>query len=310
MLPLQAKGKRRGRNMRFGIAGNIRKEGVTGIARKLLQRFEAEGVDYVLEKSLAEALRKRSKVKLSVKTVPESKLPGESDILISLGGDGTILRLARQVAEHGTPILGVNLGKLGFLTEASLEDLDVCLEEILRGDYFIVERMMLQAAIGGKSKSYLALNDIVVDKFGTSRVLDLETHVNGEYLGTFTADGIILSTPIGSTAYALANGGPIVTPHNRLIVISPICPHTLTARPVIVPEDSLINIKIASPRYKVRLTADGQDEVLLRPPTEIRVKKAKQMTRLVKRKNTSYYDVLRKKLNWGRDVRTENAGRS
>lgn len=296
--------------MRFGIAGNIQKEGVPGIARKLLQRFEAAGVDYVLEKSLADLLRKKSKEKLSARTVPDRKLAERSDILISLGGDGTILRLARQVAEFGTPILGVNLGKLGFLTEASLDDLDECLEEILRGDYIVVERMMLQAATAGKSKSYIALNDIVVDKFGTSRVLDLETYVNGEYLGTFTADGIILSTPIGSTAYALANGGPIVTPHNRSITISPICPHTLTARPVIVPDDSTITIKISSPRYKVRLTADGQDEVLLQPPTEIRVKKARQIARLVKRKHSSYYDVLRKKLNWGRDVRTENTGRS
>ena len=296
--------------MRFGIAGNIQKEGVPGIARKLLKRFEAAGIDYVLEKSLAELLRKKSKESLSAKTVSGSKLAEQSDILISLGGDGTILRLARQVAEYGTPILGVNLGKLGFLTEASLEDLDECLEEILRGEYAIVERMMLQATTIKKPRIYIALNDIVVDKFDTSRVLDLETFVNGEYLATFTADGIILSTPIGSTGYSLANAGPIVTPHNRSITISPICPHTLTARPVIVPDDSTITIKVASPRYKVRLTADGQDEVLIRPPTEIRVKKARQTARLVKRNNTSYYDVLRKKLNWGRDVRTENATRS
>jgi NAD+ kinase len=295
--------------MRFGIAGNIRKEGVPDIARKLLRRFEAAGVDYVLEKPLADLLRKKSSLKISGKIVSNERLPEVSDILISLGGDGTILRLARQVAESGTPILGVNLGKLGFLTEASLEDLDVCIDEILRGEYIVVERMMLQAATTKKPKTYLALNDIVVDKYGTSRVLDLETYVNGEYLATFTADGIILSTPIGSTAYALANGGPIVTPHNRSITISPICPHTLTARPVIVPDDSTISIKVASPLYKVRLTADGQDEAVFQPPTEIRVRKARQTTRLVKRKNTSYYDVLRKKLNWGRDIRTEKAGR-
>jgi NAD+ kinase len=295
--------------MRFGIAGNVRKEGILGIAKKLLQRFEAEGVDYVLERSLADLLRKKSKVKLAGRTVSGRKLPAQSDILISLGGDGTILRLARQVAQYGTPILGVNLGKLGFLTEASLEDLDVCLDELLRGDYTVVERIMLQASTTNRPKSYIALNDIVVDKFGTSRVLDLETYVNDEYLATFTADGIILSTPIGSTAYALANGGPIVTPHNRSITISPICPHTLTARPVIVPDDSTIRIKVASRGYKVRLTADGQDEVILQPPTEIRIKRAKHTARLVKRKNSSYYDILRKKLNWGRDVRTENTRR-
>jgi NAD+ kinase len=296
--------------MRFGIAGNVQKEGVPGIAKMLLERFEAEGVDYVLDKSLADFLRKKSRQRILGRIVSEKKLPAQVDVLISLGGDGTILRLARQVAEHGTPILGVNLGKLGFLTEASLEDLDACIGELLSGDYFVVERMMLQASTPKYPIKYVALNDMVVDKFGTSRVLDLETYVNAEYLATFTADGIILSTPIGSTAYALANGGPIVTPHNRSITISPICPHTLTARPVIVPDDSTITIKIASPKYKVRLTADGQDEAVLQPPTEIRVKKAKHAARLVKRKNTSYYDVLRKKLNWGRDVRTDNTSKA
>ena len=296
--------------MRFGIAGNVQKEGVPGIAKMLLERFEAEGVDYVLDKSLADFLRKKSRQRILGRIVSEKKLPAQVDVLISLGGDGTILRLARQVAEHGTPILGVNLGKLGFITEASLEDLDACIGELLSGDYFVVERMMLQASTPKYPIKYVALNDMVVDKFGTSRVLDLETYVNAEYLATFTADGIILSTPIGSTAYALANGGPIVTPHNRSITISPICPHTLTARPVIVPDDSTITIKIASPKYKVRLTADGQDEAVLQPPTEIRVKKAKHAARLVKRKNTSYYDVLRKKLNWGRDVRTDNTSKA
>jgi NAD+ kinase len=243
-------------------------------------------------------------MKLVGRAVPEKDLPARCDMLISLGGDGTILRLARQVAEKGTPLLGVNLGKLGFLAEVSVEDLDACLTEVLKGDYFIVERMMLQATILKNSRTYIALNDIVVDKFGSSRVLNFETHVNGEYLATFTADGIILSTPTGSTAYAMANGGPIVTPHNRAITISPICPHSLTARPVIVPDDSVIRINVVSSENKVHITADGQDEVLVRPPTEIRVKRSPFSARLVKRRNTSYYDILRKKLNWGQDLRT------
>jgi NAD+ kinase len=295
--------------MKFVIAGNLRKEGVPKIAQKVLQRLEAEGVDYVVEHSLAAVLRKRFRAKLSGKTVLDRNLVSSGDMIISLGGDGTILRLARQVAEKGTPILGVNLGKLGFLAEVSVDDLDACLSEVLKGDYFVVERMMLQAVTSKSARSYFALNDIVVDKFGTSRVLDLETFVNEEYLATFTADGVIVSTPTGSTAYALANGGPIVTPHNKSITVSPICPHTLTARPVIVPDDSIIRIKVASAQTKVHLTADGQDEALMRPPTEIKVKKAPHIARLVKRRNTSYYDLLRKKLNWGRDVRTEKDGR-
>jgi NAD+ kinase len=295
--------------MKFVIAGNLRKEGVPKIAQRVLQRLEADGADYVVERSLAVVLRKRFHAKLSGRTVSVKNLATAGDMLISLGGDGTILNLARQVAEKGTPILGVNLGKLGFLAEVSIDDLEACLSEVLKGDYFVVERMMLQATTTKGTRIYSALNDIVVDKFGTSRVLDLETFVNGEYLATFTGDGVIVSTPTGSTAYALSNGGPIVTPHNKSITISPICPHTLTARPVIVPDDSIIRIKVASAQSKVHLTADGQDEVLLRTPTEIRVKKSPHIARLVKRRNTSYYDLLRKKLNWGRDVRTEKSGR-
>lgn len=293
--------------MRIGIAGNLRKEGVPKIAQKVIQRFVAEDVDYVVERTLAEVLRKQFRLQMKGRTASDKVIAGSSDILISLGGDGTILRLARQVAEKGTPILGVNLGKLGFLAEVSVDDLDDCLAEVLRGDYFVVERMMLQATTSKDTRSYFALNDIVVDKFGTSRVLDFETYVNNEYLATFTADGVILSTPTGSTAYALANGGPIVTPHNRSITISPICPHTLTARPVIVPDDSVVRVKVAAAGHKVHVTADGQDEVLLLPPTEIKVRKAPHVTRLVKRRNTSYYDTLRKKLNWGRDIRTEKS---
>lgn len=290
--------------MTFGIAGNLRKEDVPIIAQKVIQRFNAEGVDFVVERSLSELLRKKLKIKSIGRSLSERDLPARCDMLISLGGDGTILRLARQVAEKGTPLLGVNLGKLGFLAEVSVEDLDACLTEILRGDFFIVERMMLQATILKNSRTYIALNDIVVDKFGSSRVLNFETHVNGEYLATFTADGVILSTPTGSTAYAMANGGPIVTPHNRAITISPICPHSLTARPVIVPDDSIIKIKVASSENKVHVTADGQDEVLVNAPTEIRIKRSQHSAKLVKRRNTSYYDLLRKKLNWGQDLRT------
>jgi NAD+ kinase len=291
--------------MTFGIAGNLRKADVPTIAEQVIRRFNSEGISYIVEKSLAELLRKKLKVKSIGKAGSVRDLTARCDMLVSLGGDGTILQLARNVAEKGTPLLGVNLGKLGFLAEVSVEDLDACLTEILKGEYSIVERMMLQATILNSSKTYIALNDIVVDKFGSSRVLNFETHVNGEYLATFTADGIILSTPTGSTAYAMANGGPIVAPHNRAITINPICPHSLTVRPVIVPDDSVIRIKVASSENRVHVTADGQDEILVNPPTEIRIKRSPFTARLVKRRNTSYYDLLRKKLNWGQDLRTD-----
>ncbi len=293
--------------MRFGIAGNLQKPGLPHLVKVLVERFDREGVDFVIERGLAAHLKGNRKLGSlrGGKLVSERNLGKSCDLLISLGGDGTILRMARLVAPVGTPILGINLGKLGFLAEVSLEDVNDCLTEILKGEYVVAERMMLQGVTSASAKTYLALNDIVIDKYGTSRVLNFETYVDREYLATFTADGVIFSTPTGSTAYGLASGGPIVTPRNRSITISPICPHTLTARPVIVPDDSVIRIKIASAPHKVHITADGQDDALLRAPAEIRVMKAPSLARLVKRRNSSYYDLLRKKLHWGTDVRNQ-----
>lgn len=293
--------------MKFGVAGNLDKSAVPEIALELINHFRSEKVDFVIEQKLAARIRKNlGSKRLSGKQIlPLEKIPGACEILVSLGGDGTILRMARLLAGHGTPILGVNVGKLGFLAEVSVEDLDVCIAELLRGDYVVQERMMLSAVTDKNKKRYVALNDIVVDKYGSSRVVDFETYVNGEYLATFAADGVILSTPTGSTAYALANGGPVIVPTHKAIAISPLCPHTLSVRPVIVPDDSVVTLRVNRAPHTLHLTADGQDEVVLAAPLEIKVCKAPLSARLVKRRNTSYFDVLRRKLQWGRDVRIE-----
>lgn len=294
--------------MKLGIVGNLEKKELPKVVLGLLEKCEKEGIEYVLSKSLAKRIREKKKAPSlnRAPTVADGKIAASCDILVALGGDGTILRVARDVGKQGTPILGVNLGKLGFLAEVSLEELEACFGEILNGDYLIEERMMLEAGVVGKRERYSCLNDIVVDKYGSSRLIDIETYVNGEYLATFTADGIILSTPTGSTAYSLASNGPVVTPTNRAITINPLCPHTLTVRPVIVPDDSMITLKIEAAPKKIHLTADGQVERLFKPPIEIRVQKAPFTAKLVKRRNTSYYDVLRKKLQWGRDLRLES----
>ena len=297
--------------MRFGIAGNLEKSAVPDIALELIDRFRSEKVDFVIHDGLAAKISKRIGPKELGKRqiLPLEKIPGACEILVSLGGDGTILRMARLVAGQGTPILGVNVGKLGFLAEVSLEDLEVCITELLEGNYLVQERMMLSAVTSKNKKSYSALNDVVVDKYGSSRVVDFETYVDDEYLATFTADGVILSTPTGSTAYALASGGPIIVPTHKSITISPLSPHTLSVRPVIVPDDSVVTLRVARAPHTLHLTADGQDEMILKPPIEITIRKAPFSARLVKRKNTSYFDVLRRKLQWGRDVRIEGERR-
>jgi NAD+ kinase len=296
----------------FGISGNLDKVELSHVVEQLLTRFRQEKIQFVIHDVLARTVKPllhSQKISRSC-LVSEQKLGTSCDMLISLGGDGTILRFARLLAASKTPILGINLGKLGFLAEVSLDEMNECLDEILRNEYTIETRMMLESYGNGMKSKFTALNDIVVSKYGASRVMDIETFVNNEFLATFTGDGIIISTPTGSTAYALANGGPIVTPKNRSITISPICPHTLTARPVIVPDDSVIVLKVLSAVSGIQLTADGQQEKQLSSPATITVQKAPFEARLVKRKSTSYYEVLRKKLHWGKDVRTRNGENS
>ncbi|HEY6952697.1 MAG TPA: NAD(+)/NADH kinase [Bacteroidota bacterium] len=296
--------------MIFGISGNLEKDALPQVVEQLLERFHREKIKYVLHDALSRFIKPHLRLQKIDRSrlVAERELGSSCDMLISLGGDGTILRFARLLAGTNIPILGINLGKLGFLAEVSVDELNQCLDDILRGEYTIESRMMLQSSGNGMKSAFGALNDIVVSKYGASRVMDIETYVNNEFLATFTGDGIIISTPTGSTAYALANGGPIVAPSNKSITISPICPHTLTARPVIVPDDSVILLKVLSSVSKIQLTADGQLEKQLRSPATISIKKAPFQARLVKRKSTSYYEVLRKKLHWAKDVRMRNDG--
>lgn len=296
--------------MTFGISGNLEKDELPRVVEHLLARFHSEKIRYVIHDSIARFVKPHLRVQKidRAAVVSEKNLMKTCDMLISLGGDGTILRMARLLAGSKIPIIGINLGKLGFLAEVSLDEMDDCLTEILRDEYTIDQRMMLESHGNGMKSTFTALNDVVVSKYGASRVMDIETHVNNEFLATFTGDGIIISTPTGSTAYALANGGPIVSPNNRSITISPICPHTLTARPVIVPDDSIITLKVLSSVSKIQLTADGQLEKHLSSPATVTVRKAPFQARLVKRRSTSYYEVLRKKLHWGTDVRNRSGG--
>jgi NAD+ kinase len=226
-------------------------------------------------------------------------------MVLSLGGDGTMLQTARLVRSEQIPILGVNLGKLGFLAEVPIEDIEMCLEEVLRGEFDVEDRLVLEAHGKGLGKGYTALNDIVLDLSESSRVMHVETWVDGDYLATFTGDGMIVCTPTGSTGYALSNGGPILPPHTKAIMVSPICPHTLTARPVVLPETSIVTLKVSAAPARLILTADGQPSAFLKPPVVIDVRRSRQVTRLVKRRGSKYFDVLRGKLQWGKDVRTD-----
>jgi len=238
----------------------------------------------------------------SIHSVERSEIPSHVEMIIVLGGDGTLLSVARLVRDYEVPILGVNLGGLGFLTEITLEELYRVLERIIQGDFVTDERVVLNAAVirrGERMAEFTVLNDAVINKGALARIIDLETAINGEYLTTFKSDGLIISTPTGSTAYNLSAGGPIVYPSLHSIIITPICPHTLTNRPIMVPDDVEIRVILKAKQQEVILTLDGQQGFSLEFEDMVEIKKAESRILLIKSPYRHYFEVLREKLKWG-----------
>ncbi|TLY27168.1 MAG: hypothetical protein E6K56_11875 [Ignavibacteria bacterium] len=295
--------------MRVGILGNANKPVIGAVTGELVGYLRRNGISFVVEDELAKLYGEdaHSAPLLKTEMCPRGDLPDRCDFLITLGGDGTMLSAAHVVGSRGVPILGVNLGKLGFLAEVPVEDLYPCLDEIRAGKYLLEERMVLEARNTHDDSCYSSLNEVVVDRGISPRVIQLETLVNDQYLVTYAADGIIVATPTGSTGYSLASGGPIVVPGSGVITVTPISPHTLSARPVLVPDSSVIRISVKSALKPVHLTADGQLEGFYDTPAEFTVRRADYTVKLVKRLNRNYFDLLRAKLLWGRDLRIESS---
>ncbi len=234
--------------------------------------------------------------------LPRAEVVGRADLIIVLGGDGTLLSVARLIGPREVPILGVNLGGLGFLTEVTLLELYPTLDSVLKRAFGVSRRMTLSASSlrGGEVvERHEALNDVVLTKSAPSRIADLETHVNGEYVSTFRADGLIVSTPTGSTAYCLSAGGPIIYPTLPALVVIPICPHTLTNRPLVLPDSAVIEIVHSSPTEDIHLTLDGQVGVALRRRDVVSVQRSARTITLVKSPKLNYFELIRTKLKWG-----------
>jgi NAD+ kinase len=290
--------------MRFGIIGNLDKAGLPEAAEHLLERLEGSGTEYVVDRRILALLVSNKKEQRLSRGRDFDVCVAEADLVVAFGGDGTMLAAARSVGERGTPVLGVNLGKLGFLAEFAPEELDRAIEDILAQNYLVEDRLVLEATSPSiPERVFHAINDVVVDKSRSPRIVDLEAHIDGAYAVTYRGDGLIISTPTGSTAYALSNNGPIVTPTSGVIGITPISPHTLSGRPLIVPDTSTIRVVVQAESNEVLFSADGQIEAFLRPPVEFSIRKALHTLRLVKRTDRSYFDVLRAKLLWGQDAR-------
>jgi len=287
--------------MTLGLTGNIDKASLKPLVTKFVKWLEKAGADFIVENELAEhlSLREESYPRSSLKNFFE-----KCQMVISFGGDGTILSTARAIGDSGVPILGVKMGGMGFLAELTPKELYASMEDILKGHYQIVKRMVLQVEVEGeKTTQYHALNDFVFDKGAVSRVIHIKTFIDDEFLNTYISDGLIISTPTGSTAYSLAAGGPILLPSMEAIIVNPISPHTLGARPVVIPDDKVVKIKIEYAPQNVLLSADGQVSKELKQGQTATIQKADYQIKLVSYRGRSFYDVLRAKLNWGEDIR-------
>ena len=281
---------------RIGIAAKPKKPEAEAILRALVAWLRDHGREVLLDQEAAGICPEVGP------GLPRSEVAATADLVIVLGGDGTLLSVARLIGSREVPILGVNLGGLGFLTEVTLDELFPTLEAVLRDQYSVSRRLTLTVRVlrgGERVAGFEALNDAVINKTALSRIVDLETHVNGEYVATFRADGLILSTPTGSTAYCLAAGGPIIYPTLPALVIIPICPHTLTNRPLVVPDSAVVEIIQGSEGEDVHLTVDGQVGVDLRYRDVVAVQRSTRSIALVKSPKLNYFDLLRTKLKWG-----------
>src|ERR1700690_1609154 len=239
---------------------------------------------------------------LNVTCIAREAMGEKADLLIVLGGDGTLLSAARALHGHSVPLLAVNLGGLGFLTTITLDQLYPMLEAVLRGEHRVGERMMLEAQIfrdGKAGERQTALNDAVVNKGALSRMLDFDLYVDGDHVGRYRADGLIVATPTGSTAYSLAAGGPIVQPGIDAFVITPICPHMLTNRPLVIPDTSKMKIVFSAADERVYMTLDGQIGYDLGSADRVVITKSEKKVTFVRPPRKTYFEVLRSKLRWG-----------
>lgn len=273
---------------------------VTNIEKNPTLQETKKMVDFVLKKGCEVYVSENfSDVHPDVIATSSSEMYKSVDFVVVIGGDGTILRVARSAAIFDTPILGINFGTLGYLADVEKINAIDAIEKVLNGDFTIENRMMLEPYVERGCVSHeinLALNEVCITNSVCSRMIKLSVEVNGEYFDTFRADGIIVSTPTGSTAYNLSAGGPILSPHTELMTITHICPHTLYARPFVIDGNDVVRIRVQSNYNNVQMSCDGQSTVQMKNDDVIIVKKSRYVTRIIKTTNMNFYDILRRKM--------------
>lgn len=284
--------------MTFGIIGNSTKKNLGRVLNELLNFFENNKINFIIHDALKRSITHKKHLN---KLKGINVLLNKSDIIMSLGGDGTFLNTARIVGRKEIPILGVNLGNLGFMAEVRPDEIQNFVLDILNGEYKVSDLCVLSAK-AKKNKEIFGVNEIVVDKCNSIKMVEIEIYYNNERVVNFVGDGVIVSTPTGSTGYSLSAGGPIISPYSKVFIITPICPHTLNFRPVIVPDNGTILIKTLN-KEKIRLTADGFTSIFYNSPTDVILKRADYNIKVIKKINKTYFQTLNNKLLWGADVR-------
>jgi len=282
---------------KIAIVASLHRRRAASLIRDLVAWLEARGIEPRLRLELAARLHRKEL------GGPDEGLMDGVSLALAMGGDGTMLSTARLAAPQGIPILGCNLGGFGFLTELAESDLMAALPQVLAGNYRVRDRMMLQADVlhdGERQRGFLGLNDIVITRAATSRLLRLEIMVGAEEIGVFSADGVIVSTPTGSTAYSLSAGGPVVSPEVEALVVTPICAHTLSARPMVLPSNEQVSV-LATTRQRgqqVLVITDGQEACALENGDVVRVRKAPVAAHIVQVSGPSFLVKVRTKLGW------------
>lgn len=282
---------------RVGITSKPKKPEIREIVPPLMQWLAEREIEVHIDKETSATLEKPDRCVLT-----RNEMPSRVDLIVVLGGDGTLLATARVLNRKAVPLLAVNLGGLGFLTALTRDELYPTLEAVLAGKARSEKRVQIEAEVIRADEvisSFLALNDVVLNKGAIARVLDFDVEVNGRFVSTYKADGLIVSTPTGSTAYSLAAGGPIVAPSVEAFIVTPICAHTLTNRPIVLPDSAVIEVEVKSQRESVYLTADGQVGLAVRSEDRVRARRAASCVELIQSPQKDYFEILRQKLKWG-----------
>ena len=280
----------------IGISAKITSDDALLVASRVANDLRGRGKTVLFDDDTAKVIGDHTA------TAPKSEIGSRSDLLITFGGDGTLLSVARHAPEH-VPILGVNMGTLGFLTEIRVEEFPDVLERVLEGHYLVEPRVTFTATVDGPGhdgSEFRVLNDVAINKSALARIIEMKVSVAGAFVSTFRGDGLIVSTPTGSTAYNLSAGGPIIYPTMFAVVITPICPHMLTNRPIVLPDELDIEIGILNKDAEnIYLTLDGQEGFEITDKHRVLVKKSHQGVLLIQSPDKNYFDVLRSKLKWG-----------